>query len=502
LSLNLLIIDIQNNVDNGAYTLASISQVMGKIIGLQKQYGFKINTTWADMAINVNVPRAKSGITMEFQTMMNNITVKQADVILRIFPLSPTENYTLNDKMMDLAYYLQKQTADGPGMTFAIAAIAENLVSKSGCATFTWDLQARIPNYRAPWFQMSEQANDDVNANGGIPPAFPFLTGHGGSLQIAPFGYLGLDLGQNTLTIQPSLPPPYKYIGIQDFYFKGALFRASLNSTHTNLTRLQTPQIEVLSDPHTTSPVNVTVGHQNGRNLPRFYNLLVNQTITIANDMYWQHSTTPFNILQCQTTYSKVENSPGQWPGAATDGSAGTRWQPSTREASNLTVSTNLVPYQQITQINLDWGGRTPLKARVGLTNRTTVTSLEDDGVWVIPIPVVLNQVYGQNLTDFEVLPYIGNRTEYLLPTDPPIWSGDWAILEVEGCIGCGWPHPTMLTNGTVMLGEEDCLGATVGEFEIIGTKETNLMRVMGEQSAVERKGLEDDVQDVAERAV
>ena len=472
--------------------------MLNTIIDLQAQYGLYINSTWVDMANNVNMPRAKSGITKEFQTMMNNVTVKQADVILRIFPLSPTQDYTLRDQKMDQEYYIQKQTSDGPAMTFAIASVDENKIAEGGCATFTYDLQARVANYRAPWFQMSEQANDDVNANGGVPPAYPFLTGHGGSLQIAPFGYLGLDLGQNNLTVQPSLPPPYKYMGIQDFYFKGALFRASLNSTHTSLTRLPRQRTEILAENYSSSPVNVTVGHQNGRKSTthRFFNLSVNQTVTIPNDMYWQNSTTPKNILQCQITASTTENSPGQWPGAATDGNTGTRWQPTTREASNLTVNTSLVPYQQITQINLDWGGRTPLKARVGLTNRTDITSLEDDDVWVIQIPVQPNQVYGQNLSKIEIVPYVGNRTEYILPPGPEIWSGDLAILEIEGCNGCGWPHPTVLDNGTVMLGEEDGMGAAVGEFEIIGTKETNMLRGMNQENADERKGLEEEISD------
>jgi hypothetical protein len=464
-----------------------MSQVMQDIIKFQKLHDMEVNETWVDMANNVNLPRAASGITEEFEAMQDNVTVKQADVSLLVYPLAWRKNYTLDDKIRDLAYYSQKQTPDGPAMTYAIAAISENLVSSTGCAAFIYDLQARFSNYRGPWYQMSEQANDDKNANGGIPPAFPFLTGHGGASQIPHFGYLGLDLTHTNLTIQPSLPHPFKHLQIGEFHFGGATLRASMNSTHTNVTRIQSSTAKGLVDKYYPGPMPLVVGSAYGRIHEHFYTLMINQTITVENDMYWEKATTPNNLVQCQTAFSRTEDMPGQYPGAATDGNAGTRWQPLTRDAARLAVDMSTVPYQQVKQINLDWGRRPPDTAWVGFTNCSRIDSLDDSRICQIQkINISLDQCYPENTGGLEVVPYVGNRTEHILPNDTSVWTGRYTLLEIQGCRDCGLVR-VGTSHGTVF--EEDGMGATVGEFEVIGTLGTDILQGMEAETADERMG-------------
>ncbi|APA14660.1 hypothetical protein sscle_13g094300 [Sclerotinia sclerotiorum 1980 UF-70] len=171
------------------------------------------NATWLDIVEKITIPVSSSGITLEYEEMPSNTTVKQADVTLLLHSLSLPEsskaiNYTLERKQADLQYYTQKQSLHGPAMKFAINTIATLRYGGSGCSASTYNKMAVLSNLHAPWFLMSEQANDDTNANGGYPPAFPFLTGHGGTMQIAFYGYLGLHSSQEVLTIQPTLPPP------------------------------------------------------------------------------------------------------------------------------------------------------------------------------------------------------------------------------------------------------------------------------------------------------
>jgi hypothetical protein len=460
------------------------------IIKFQKLHGLDINETWVDIADNVNIPRAASGITEEFEDMQNNIIIKQADVSLLVYPLAWRKNYTLEDKMRDLAYYSQKQTPDGPAMTYAIAAISENLVAPTGCAAFIYDLQARFSNYRAPWFQMSEQANDDKNANGGISPAFPFLTGHGGASQIPSFGYLGLDLTHKNLTIQPSLPHPFKYLQIGEFHFGGATLRASMNSTHTNLTRTQSSAAKGLVDKYYPGPMPLNVGTLHGRMRQSFHTININETITIENDMYWQNTSSLDNLLQCQTVFSKGEVVPGQYPGAATDGNAGTRWQPLNSDSSNLTIDMRIVPYQQVKQINLDWGARPPHNAWIGFTNCSDIDSLDNpDRCSMQRFDLQLDQYFWESTVALDVVPYVGNRTEHLFPNDTSIWTGKYILLGIEGCHSCG-----IVSEGTLGTGsecQEDGLGATVGEFEVIGALGTNILEGMEAESADERMGEE-----------
>jgi hypothetical protein len=454
----------QNNINNGAFTLAAISEVLDKTIRLQIEYGIPVNQTWVDMANNVNIPRAASGITLEYEDMLNNVTVKQADVLLFTHHLSP-KNYTLDTARKDLDYYTQKQNPDGPAMTYAIAAIDENQVAKSGCAAFTFDMQARLPYIRAPWYQFSEQARDDSNENGGVNPAFPFLTGHGGALQIPIFGYLGLKRGKEDLTIRPSLPPPFKHITPPDFYFQGNRFEATMNATHTTITRLAVQDVTGMVDLYQFTSMPLIVERRStteGIIEETRFMIAMNETVTVENDMYWQQLSTPNNILQCQFTISNAESALGQYAGAATDGNVGTRWQPHTQNAANLTVDTSGVPYQQVEKLVFDWGKRPPKIVRVALTNETDLASIKD-AKYFFEMKPEPSQIYIASESDIEVFPYVGNRTTFDVLANTPTWSGNFAILEIEGCNGCDW------IDGHMLPDEQHWMGATVGEFEIIG---------------------------------
>jgi hypothetical protein len=472
---------------------------MNSIIKYQEKHNIPVNETWKDMAQNVNIPRAQSGITMEYDGMLNNVTVKQADVTLISFPLTPSQDYTLERQRQDLEYYNQKQTPDGPAMTSAIAAININRISATGCGTFTADLQARLANLRAPWYQMSEQADDDRNANGGVPPAFPFLTGHGGSLQITPFGYLGITLTKDVLQIRPSLPHPLNNLKIRDFYYGGNKLRATMNSTHTNITRLPVVDVEGLVDKYLNQEMPVMVesrDNDDGVVYGTIYSIPMNGTITVPNDMYWKHATTHNNVLQCQPTASKSETIPGQYAGAANDGNSGGRWQPKTDGVANLTVDTSMVQYQRVMKMNFDFRERRPEKLTIGLTNQTDLTSVYD-AEWVIPIS--LDFLHNEMACDMSLEPiiYLGNMTMWMPPAGFDVWTGKYAILEMEGCRGCGVFRSHKQENGpAVVEWEEDGLGASVGEFEIIGENGMGMPAVLGKETSDQRQSATDEVLD------
>lgn len=209
------------------------------------------------------------------------------------------------------------------------------------CTVLTSDLAAKPPNLRAPWFQMSEQTEDDSNANGGIQPALPFLTGSGGNLQISPYGYLGLTVLKSNLTIRPSLPHPFKFLGIQDVYYRGNLFRFDMCSNSTDVTRLPADGVMGLVDEYPGIPMLLDVERRNANNVGvTHYLISINETVTLPNDMYWQNLTTENNVLQCLPTNSRADVIAGQYVVAATGGNNGTRWQPKTTDAANLTVDT------------------------------------------------------------------------------------------------------------------------------------------------------------------
>jgi hypothetical protein len=385
------------------------------------------------MRDNVAIAKAPSGIIKQYQTMKNDITVKQADVSLLTFPLE-LPDYNLDDSVRDLLYYSQHQTADGPAMTSAIAAIAENRVAASGCAAFTYNIQAIIPNLRAPWYQYSEQVDDDANANGGTDPAFPFLTGHGGGLQIPLYEYLGLGIARESLTIRPNLPEPWTSMKMPEFYYAGNRFRASINNTHTTITRFPSSDRNGVED----IEMHISVG----------------QTITVENDQYWRTLSTENNLLQCRPTTSNDVGGAGNYAGAATDGNPATHWQASTLAPTILIVDISDAAPQPIKQIRIDWGARAPESARVFLSNTTEIDG-DTEGFDIGSI-----EVTQPRLSDVVEI-WEGNRTVHNMGEG--VWSAKYAILEVTGCQGCGFQQ-SLLKNGTVVES-----GSTVAEFELIG---------------------------------
>lgn len=73
------------------------------------------------MSENIEFPQSDVGITLEYQKMNNSVEVKQADVVLLTYPLDYDQNnYTTTNRQLDLDYYSNKQSPDGPAMTYSI----------------------------------------------------------------------------------------------------------------------------------------------------------------------------------------------------------------------------------------------------------------------------------------------------------------------------------------------------------------------------------------------
>lgn len=67
-------------------------------------YGQGANETWEEMANNVAIPYDVSGITAEFRGMNNSAPIKQADIVLKAYPVDYENNYTRQQTLNDLDY--------------------------------------------------------------------------------------------------------------------------------------------------------------------------------------------------------------------------------------------------------------------------------------------------------------------------------------------------------------------------------------------------------------
>ncbi|RDL37525.1 putative ATH1 Acid trehalase, vacuolar [Venustampulla echinocandica] len=441
-----------NNIDNGAFTLGSAAELLEQVNALRVTEGLPINETWGLQAAGIAFPSAPSNITLEYPGMNNSVAVKQADIVLLAYPLDYGQNYTEADKLLDLDYYANRQSPDGPAMTYSIFAINANALSPSGCSAYSYTLNGFLPYLRAPWFQFSEQEVDDVSINGGTNPAFPFLTGHGGANQVVPFGFLGIRTDQPVLYLNPSLPPQIPHIKVRTIYFAGATLEASINRTHTTITRRATSPSVGLEDLYADATLPFIVGKPNSPSSPSTpYSLAINQTITVDNRMYWEKLTNENNLLQCLPVTSSDPHAQGQFPNSAIDGATSTRWQPSTNSSASILVNMTGIPSSPISGIFFDWGTRPPKSAVVYLGNTTDGTQLYGTEDVITINDITPSMPYNETeaaASSLDVVPGTGNTTT--IKVAGGAWSGMFARLEVEGC----W--------------EDDGDGATVGEFVLI----------------------------------
>lgn len=418
-------------------------------IAFREYFGLPVNETWEEQNDKIEVPiDAQADLILEYTGMNGTISVKQADVVL----IDDLLNYPNNYSLADLDYYAGKQSEDGPGMTYSVFSKVANRFSLSGCSAYTYFLYGSNPYARGPWYQYSEQLIDDYNTNGGTHPAFPFLTGMGGALQVVPYGYLGLKLVNESFNIDPSLPLQIPHLQYRTIYWSGWPIKAISNQSHTTLERLS-DQLPTANQAFAEDPIPVTVAAQPGSFL-----LGWNQILVVSNREYGQNKTVPGNIAQCQPASSSDSYAPGQFPLAAVDGAIGTQWEPSyANVSSSMTVQILLDNFLPITAFHFDWAQSPPREYSISFSNSSSPSESERVNV-VSSDHIAISNPYG-SIDENAVVPYASNSTNVTLPE--PVWSGRYATLTVKG------NQATPFDNDT---------GATVAEWAIIakGGKSVN----------------------------
>ncbi|KAJ5885375.1 Acid trehalase [Penicillium taxi] len=450
-----------NHIDAGGFTMPLIAQTLMYANALRQQFGLEENSTWNEMASNVLVLR-ENGVTLEFTTMNGSAVVKQADVVLNTYPLDYSASYSAQDSLNDLEYYANKQSTDGPAMTWAIFSIVANEISPSGCSAYTYGQYAYKPYTRAPFYQMSEQLIDNSTTNGGTHPAFPFLTGHGGSNQVVLFGYLGLRLlPDDILHVEPNLPPQIPYLKYRTFYWRGWPISAWSNHTHTTISRASTAPLATADQRFENSSITINSGFELNSTT---YHLPLNGFVSIPNRQIGSQNTVSGNLVQCQSIESPNSYQPGQFPIAANDGAASTKWQPSSAANwSSLTVE--LGAGAIVSGFYFDWAQEPPVNATVIFHNETldnpVQTYITSDGASVLKVATELNNIilsnpYNATNVDVIAIP-AGNTTNVTL--SKPIPAARFASLLIVGNQALD-AVDVQFQNGT---------GATVAEWAILG---------------------------------
>ncbi|KAF2860299.1 carbohydrate-binding module family 32 protein [Piedraia hortae CBS 480.64] len=415
-----------NFEDNIGFTMALMKVHIDSANDLHTRFGLDRNETWANISSQILIPAYEpANIIKEYADMNDTVEVKQADVVLVDDFLNWPNKYTLSD----LDYYAGKQSLNGPGMTYGVFSIVANRESPSGCSSYTYDLYSSQPYLRGPWFQYSEQMLDDWQTNGHTHPAYPFHTGMGGASRIAIYGYLGLRVMLDSLSIDPSLPPQIPQIHYRKFYWQGWPIDAVSTQTHTTLKRLQGP-LPSANQKYADS-IPVAIGLNSTTNLT----LTFSAPLVIPNRQIGNIKSVANNIAQCLPVTSNRQYRQGQFPLAAVDGASSTKWQPiSANESSSISIHLS-EPYVPIKEVMLDWAQSPPKSFRLVFTNTSADPDTTEGTLFTEDNNVKISSPYDA-VTAYVIKPVGANTTN--ITVDTPKWSGKYAILTIEGNQGDG----------------------------------------------------------------
>ncbi|KAB5585706.1 glycoside hydrolase family 65 protein [Coniochaeta sp. 2T2.1] len=428
------------NINNGAFTNVAIKQLLGAWApSAAKQLGLEAPQNWSTIAQNMDIPYDKNEeIIIEFDGMDGTWEVKQASVGLINYPLE----FQLSEAQArnDVAYYSSVNTADGPAMTWSIYAISEAQLQENGCAAYTYLQRASEPYTRLPFFQFSEVLSDTALPGVshpafifGLNPAFPFLTGAGGFLQVFTHGLTGMRPNLGAFTVDPMLPPQLADgVVVKGMKWQCAVFDVSIQLENTTVTRREDQR----GCAGGSKQANVRVRGKE-------YHLAVGESLVIPTRRP-DISSALEDLALCKQVTSDTAWAPGNYPFAIVDGSNSTIWQPASPGESSVII--DLETACKIGRVVIDWAAVPP-------TTFTLSGNLES-GADFQPLSttttVVMSAPYDAEEAK-HVRIRVGNTTEVALSKSVDV---RFLKLTIQGS------HAA------------DGLGATVAEVHVIGAED------------------------------
>lgn len=408
-----------NHIDNGGFTNGGVVVQMGIAQEAASVVGETAPEIWRDIQQNMYIPYdSGANIIVEYAGMNGSVEIKQADIVLLNYPLEFRLN--TSQALSDLDFYARAQSPDGPAMTWAMFAVGSAELAETGCSAYTYTLFASEPYIRRPYYQFSEQISDNFDLNGGTNPAFTFLTGHGGFLQIATHGFTGHRLRRDALYLDPILPPQipggFQLHGLK--YHNGS-FDINIGPDITSITR------RVLKDGPTT-PITVRLAQTNAH--AGDYPLVPGQTLRVPTrrpDL--QPPTIPGNIAQCAPVDSMSGYVAGQYPLAAVDGSNATVWQPISGVPSALDI--DLGSTKSFSSIHINWG-RIPADSFSVFTSGGGIVPQSDSWTLIHEEEDVAVSEPWDPIRALEVRQFQGNQTTVSLASPQ---QARWLRIVVEG---------------------------------------------------------------------
>lgn len=196
-------------VDDNALTNTGAAWTLRQAAALAEAAGETPPAAWRAIADGLRLPwDDERGIPKQMAGWRHGQTIKQADAVLMVHPWQREFAPDVVGRMVD---YYRAHYPDKPiMMASTIDAILDCRLGRSGRA---WRELGRLCEHATlPFLLCTESPRND---------RLPFLTGHGGLLQLIVHGFAGVRFGDEGLAVAPALPPALPWLRLHGIHDRG-----------------------------------------------------------------------------------------------------------------------------------------------------------------------------------------------------------------------------------------------------------------------------------------
>ncbi|MFE9571710.1 discoidin domain-containing protein [Streptomyces sp. NPDC006692] len=336
--------EYSNGVDDAVFTNAGAVTALRHATRAAELLGKQAPKEWNAIADHIRIPYdARSKVFQQYDGYRGS-TIKQADTVLLMYPLGWPMPKGSDAATLD--YYAQRTDPDGPAMTDSVHAIDAAGIGEPGCSTYTYLERSIKPFARGPFEQFSEARGDKAGADDPLAgsPAQDFLTGKGGFLQVFTNGLTGMRMGENSLHLDPMLPPQLdRGVTLHGLTWQGRTYDIELGA-HRTTVRLTAGAPMTLDTPQ---------GEQ-----------IVSRDVPAVLKTRRPDLTPTTNAARCTTATASSEQ-PGMYADAAVDGNTATAWVP---DSANGQLTTDLTRPVSVKKVTPTWNATRPVAYSIELS--------------------------------------------------------------------------------------------------------------------------------------
>ncbi|WP_306334725.1 discoidin domain-containing protein [Streptomyces sp. KL118A] len=336
--------EYSNGVDDAVFTNAGAVTALRHATRAAELLGERAPAKWQTVADRIRIPYDEKRKVFQQYDGYKGSTIKQADTVLLMYPLE--WKMPKGAAAATLDYYAERTDPDGPAMTDSVHAVDAAGIGEPGCSTYTYLERSIKPFVRGPFAQFSEARGDKAGAEDPLSgsPAHDFLTGKGGFLQTFTNGLTGMRMRENSLHVDPMLPPQLDQgVTLRGLAWQGRTYDIEIGARRTTV-RL-------------TDGAPMTLDTPQGKRT-------VTKDAPAVLDTRRPDLTPTTNAARCTTAKASSEQ-PGMYAGAAFDGNSATAWVP---DGPRGRLTTDLTKPVRVKKVTPTWSDTEPAAHRVELS--------------------------------------------------------------------------------------------------------------------------------------